>query len=112
MNSLPSHNNSANERSERRANWKNNMQGETLHEILAASVSSVFARHAQKSVAAGLVSSEGNQYFVRAGKRHYTVYKIGASFRCECKDQSTFGDCTHQHAARIFDGETENQSSR
>ena len=103
MNTFPSHKNSINGRNERRANQKEDIRNrlavavEPTDKILES-----FCRAAVKTVNAGLVSRSENRFYIKAGKSHYTVYLIRNNFRCECNSQAKYGDCTHQHAARLF----------
>lgn len=113
---IPSHQNSNNERSERRQNHKDESKRIIDAKKTPISVDAAAAKF--DKLAAGFVAAEKvsivcNQFRVRvgAGKSFYPVYKINGAFACECRDRAAYGFCAHQRAAELFAAKIERDAA-
>ena len=117
MSYLPSHQNSANERSERRQNAKEEIARTAKKVLLSKEAARTkFDKMGAAFLAAEKVSYAENTYRVAvgAGKKFYPVYVIGGKFECECSERADYGFCAHETAAELFaaKAEIETQANR
>ena len=108
---IPSHNNSQNERNERRAHWMTATRRAIEANKPQLSTDGAIAK--MDKMAAALVANESvsqsdNCYKVRTGngKRFFPVYLIKGNFLCACSDDERYGICAHVKAAELFAAKT------
>ena len=105
MNIFPSQQNSANGRTARRANWKQNLQTAVTPEAASETIRARFEIVAAKFISTGAVSVKENATYIQVGSRYYVVYQIKGAFKCECSDDEKYGVCAHRLAAEKFAAE-------
>ena len=116
MSHTPSHQNSNNERQERRQNHKNEISRlAAAKKPLLDDAAAKFGKLANGFIAASKVQFvEGNRWrvFVGAKGKFFPVYKIGGKFTCDCADDLRYGFCAHGKAVEIAAAKRDAESAK